>query len=331
MLGLALAGRVFAQQVMDEAGGNRIKTPQELFNERHLSPAEVDALVDRAIQQMQFDRDESTRHQAIDSLIPVGPWAAKAIPLLVEYIERGEWAGNAMEALQAMGDAAAPAYVQLLASPNPRRRQSIAATRLAPPLTSPELFDAYERVLHDKYWCVRSEAVWGLVGYGSKAVPILKSAYLEDSAPAVRSNALFGLAAIRPIGRDVAQLFVAALSDPATDVRVAAVVAMNNPDPPDDAYVPALVQASSDPSMQVRESVAGSLANIAPRVPAQFQQATAALRKLEEDPSESARRWAVLGIQRLHLLPLKPKHPLEFTGSQQQTTEFDRDCFGKQP
>ncbi len=110
-----------------------------------------------------------------------------------------------------------------------------------------------------------------------------------DPDPLVRAAALTGLAHTG-CGDEAAALAVAALIDPAWQVRQGAAVALAVADP--DIAAPALVAAVTDPNLDVRKAAVRGLAE---RIAA-HPEVVAALRTALEDPDADVRAFARIGI-----------------------------------
>ncbi len=110
-----------------------------------------------------------------------------------------------------------------------------------------------------------------------------------DTDPLVRAAALTALARTG-CGDEAAALAVAALADPAWQVRQGAAVALAVADP--DIAAPALVAAVTDPNLDVRKAAVRGLAE---RIAA-HPEVVAALRTALEDPDADVRAFARIGI-----------------------------------
>lgn len=167
---------------------------------------------------LKHDSDRDVRSACARSLGRLG--AAEAVPALVTaLVERRVPDAAAAQALLALGSAAVPELLALLASEDPDVRAH--AVELVGLLGDASHAEALIRSLHDTSAEVRGRAALALGRLGASAAAVGLRAALDDRVPAVRGDAAFALGRLRD-SEAVTQLVRLAREDSFAPARAAA-------------------------------------------------------------------------------------------------------------
>ena len=213
-----------------------------------------------------WDRDVKVRHAATYALGAVGPEASAAIPVLIRRLKDEDPGvrASAASSLSGIGAPALPTLMDLLAREPGAEREAAAKVLLR---------------------------FYGSRGWAGQ--PRLSLA--QDDASGARARAIEKLGALRPADDVVLKVLLGSLKDPAAEVRLTALRALDPESLKPATLLPALVGCLRDESPAVRECSARMLGNLGVPTPL----AVVLLKRLAEDPEEPARAAALEALGKI--------------------------------
>lgn len=269
LLLLASASSAAGQEPVDTVSPKLQGSPQE---QATYTPVQVEAILVKARAALKVNRLKSM--DTLDALQRLGPQAAPAVPWLVPHFLQRETIHSVASVLNAIGEAAVPAYEEALVHPDAHIRYE-ALTYMGNLRSSDTDFlpaQLQSTVLEStraKDVCIRQKAVFILQGFGLDVLPVLRQVFLHDPDPEVqywagRSLSNLAVRFKREVNRDeLTPLFIDALQSPNPKLRTIGGEGLTSTLTETwlDRTLPLLLKAQEDPEPAVRSQATGSVNN----------------------------------------------------------------------
>jgi HEAT repeat protein len=230
------------------------------------------------------------------------PAPEQLLPALAYVVAKGKEpaVSEALGALAALGDAAAPALSEALSRPEARERAALLITHLGP--TAKATIPALVQAANDADPLVRREVLFALASMGADAASATDTvrAALADAEPRNAAVAAYALGRIGPAAKAAIPKLQTELTSADPLVRVASAYALVNVAPGNqkiiEASLPVLVQGLSHELPAARRGAAEALGAIGK--PARSL-GEGPLRKAAQDTDPTVRVAALEALERL--------------------------------
>jgi HEAT repeat protein len=312
-MGPAAAGAADALRKGQEGSEEELMRTVSTWALAHVEPDNKELRADAIKRLISALQAENPRVQsaALKGLIELEPDPAKLVPILSGVLCQGETqlVDEAFAAVAAMGDAATPALIEALKSPEACLRATALLAQLGPKagVAAPALAAA----LGDPNPEVRREALFALASMGPEAAPALAAITqaLDDPEMRVRAIAAYALGRIGEGAHGAIPKLRTELqsSDPVVRVAAAWALVHVSPDASQVAsdVLPVLTQGLKNNVVAVRRGSAEALGHLGKGARA----AEGALKVAARDEDETVRKAALAALEQLGAVQDSPVRP----------------------
>lgn len=302
-MGPAAAGAAAALRKEQEGSEEELMRTVSTWALAHVEPDNKQVRADAIKRLTSALQAENPRVQsaALKGLIELEPDPAKLVPILSGVLCQGEkqLVDEAFEAVAAMGDAATPALIEALKSPEACLRATALLAQLGPKagVAAPALAAA----LGDPNPEVRREALFALASMGPEAAPALAAITkaLDDPEMPVRAIAAYALGSIGEGAKGAIPKLRTELQSSDPVVRVAAAWALvhitSNVSQVASEVLPVLTEGLKNDVVAVRRGSAEALGHLGKVA----RGAEGALKVAARDEDETVRKAALAALEQL--------------------------------
>jgi HEAT repeat protein len=312
-MGPAAAGAADALRKGQESSNEELMRTVSTWALAHVEPDNAAVRRDAIARLTEALKAENPRVQlaALKGLIELEPDPAKLVPILSDVLCQGDkqLVDEAFAAVAAMGDAATPALIEALKSPEACLRAEALLAQLGPKaaVAAPSLAAA----LGDPNPEVRREALFALASMGHEAAPALAAIMqaLDDPEMRVRAIASYALGRIGEGAQSALPKLRTELQSSDPVVRVAAAWALvhisSDVNQVSSEVLPVLTEGLKNNVIAVRRGSAEALGHLGKGA----RSAEGALKVAARDEDETVRKAALAALEQLGAVLDSPVRP----------------------